>query len=234
MYIIHEYVCFVLEGHMRHAPDMKPMGLAELLQKRYKWDRDKAEEFAQFLLPMLEYDPRRRATASQCLLHPWLTGCSTVSVVQKEAQKEDAEGMEKDTETETKTEVQLDEKKNLEGAERMDVADDRSEISVNPVRDGKDGETPGKDGDEHGKEEKRGKEEEKPGKEEEKRGKDEEKHGKEEERHGKEGVEQQNGDGKGREKTAEKEETEDWKQKMTEERLGNGTDVEMREKEGVR
>jgi len=40
--------------------------------KRYKWSQQDAQEFSDFLLPMLEYDPRRRATAEQCLRHPWL------------------------------------------------------------------------------------------------------------------------------------------------------------------
>jgi len=31
-----------------------------------------AEEISSFLLPMLEYDPARRATARQMLTHPWL------------------------------------------------------------------------------------------------------------------------------------------------------------------
>ena len=43
-----------------------------MLKKRYKWSDEDAQEFADFLLPMLEYDPRRRATAEQCLRHAWL------------------------------------------------------------------------------------------------------------------------------------------------------------------
>jgi serine/threonine protein kinase len=31
-----------------------------------------AQEFTDFLLPMLAYDPNVRATAEQCLSHPWL------------------------------------------------------------------------------------------------------------------------------------------------------------------
>jgi len=46
--------------------------LTDVLKKRYKWSDEAAREFADFLLPMLDYDPRRRATAEQCLRHPWL------------------------------------------------------------------------------------------------------------------------------------------------------------------
>lgn len=216
------YFCFVLEGELRHSPEMKPMGLADVLKKRYKWDAHKAKSFAEFLLPMLEYDPKRRATASQCLQHPWLTGSSGATPVQKDAQKENAEVLEKESEME----VQLDEKKDLGEIERMHVAEDSLGSIVDLESEGKDGEAPGKDGDQHGKKE------EKRGKKEEKCGKEEEEDGKEEEKHEKDGAEQQNGDGKGRETTVEKEEMEVWGQKMTEERLG--TDVEMPVKEGVR
>ncbi|PNF40932.1 Serine/threonine-protein kinase SRPK [Cryptotermes secundus] len=50
----------------------KPLGLYELLTKIYRWDHVQAEEFTAFLLPMLKFDPNRRATAEECLLHPWL------------------------------------------------------------------------------------------------------------------------------------------------------------------
>jgi len=52
--------------------DLKPRSLVDLLKKRYRWSEKDALEFADFLLPMLDYDPRRRATAEQCLRHPWL------------------------------------------------------------------------------------------------------------------------------------------------------------------
>ena len=51
---------------------LQPRSLVDLLKKRYKWSDEDAREFADFLLPMLDYDPRRRATAEHCLRHPWL------------------------------------------------------------------------------------------------------------------------------------------------------------------
>ena len=51
---------------------LQPRSLVNRLKKRYKWSDEDAQEFAEFLLPMLDYDPRRRATAAQCLRHPWL------------------------------------------------------------------------------------------------------------------------------------------------------------------
>lgn len=43
-----------------------------MLTEKYDWDPSEAEQFADFLTPMLEYDPCKRATARECLEHPWL------------------------------------------------------------------------------------------------------------------------------------------------------------------
>lgn len=45
----------------------------EVLVEKYEWDTDEATAFTDFLIPMLEFDPERRATAEECLLHPWLS-----------------------------------------------------------------------------------------------------------------------------------------------------------------
>lgn len=59
-------------GELRNIHQLKPWGLFEVLTEKYKWDPVTAQEFANFLVPMLEYDPEKRAKASDCLLHPWL------------------------------------------------------------------------------------------------------------------------------------------------------------------
>jgi len=46
--------------------------LQEVLVEKYEWDPKDAKDFADFLQPMLEFDPETRATAAQCLTHPWL------------------------------------------------------------------------------------------------------------------------------------------------------------------
>lgn len=45
-----------------------------MLTEKYEWDPEIAREFSDFLLPMLAFDPSERATAAECLQHPWLTG----------------------------------------------------------------------------------------------------------------------------------------------------------------
>lgn len=63
---------FNKRGELRHIANLKPWGLFEVLVEKYRWDERAAYELSDFLLPMLEFDPNRRATAEECLRHPWL------------------------------------------------------------------------------------------------------------------------------------------------------------------
>ncbi|XP_061540925.1 SRSF protein kinase 1a isoform X2 [Phycodurus eques] len=64
---------FTKKGDLKHITKLKPWGLLEVLVDKYEWPRQEAESFADFLLPMLELVPDKRATAAECLRHPWLT-----------------------------------------------------------------------------------------------------------------------------------------------------------------
>jgi serine/threonine-protein kinase SRPK1 len=55
---------------------LKPWSLQEVLSEKYDWDQSAAQQFADFLLPMLAFDPDERATAAECLRHPWLLNSS--------------------------------------------------------------------------------------------------------------------------------------------------------------
>uniref|UniRef100_A0A8C6WS04 non-specific serine/threonine protein kinase n=1 Tax=Neogobius melanostomus TaxID=47308 RepID=A0A8C6WS04_9GOBI len=63
---------FDKKGDLKHITKLKPWGLLEVLMDKYEWPREEAETFADFLLPMLELIPEKRATAAECLRHPWL------------------------------------------------------------------------------------------------------------------------------------------------------------------
>ncbi|XP_072223598.1 SRSF protein kinase 3 [Leuresthes tenuis] len=63
---------FNRRGELRHISNLKPWGLFEVLLEKYEWPLDKAAQFSDFLLTMLELQPDRRATAAQCLQHAWL------------------------------------------------------------------------------------------------------------------------------------------------------------------
>eukprot|EP00124_Ichthyophonus_hoferi_P002202 Ihof_evm4s141 gene=Ihof_evmTU4s141 len=60
------------DGTLKHIHDLKPWGLVDVLIEKYSFDRPVAEEFASFLLPMLNVNAAKRATAAECLTHPWL------------------------------------------------------------------------------------------------------------------------------------------------------------------
>ncbi|XP_036958472.1 SRSF protein kinase 1b isoform X1 [Acanthopagrus latus] len=64
---------FTKKGDLRHITRLKPWGLLDVLVEKYEWSKDEAHTFSSFLLPMLDLVPERRATAAQCLSHPWLT-----------------------------------------------------------------------------------------------------------------------------------------------------------------
>lgn len=63
---------FTKRGDLKHITKLKPWGLLEVLVDKYEWPRDEAECFTDFLIPMLELIPEKRATAAECLRHPWL------------------------------------------------------------------------------------------------------------------------------------------------------------------
>lgn len=63
---------FNRKGELLNITGLKPWGLVDVLHEKYEWALDEAEQFADFLKPMLEFDPAKRATASDCLKHPWL------------------------------------------------------------------------------------------------------------------------------------------------------------------
>lgn len=63
---------FNSKGELRNISGLKPWGLVDVLREKYEWPLEDAIEFADFLTPMLDYDPKGRATASECLKHSWL------------------------------------------------------------------------------------------------------------------------------------------------------------------
>ncbi|CAF0937914.1 unnamed protein product [Adineta ricciae] len=65
---------FNKRGQLRNIKQLKPWDLYHVLTEKYKWPAYEAIEFSHFLEPMLNYDVTQRATATECLLHPWITG----------------------------------------------------------------------------------------------------------------------------------------------------------------
>lgn len=63
---------FNKRGELQHIGNLRPWDMYSVLTQKYKWRSKEARDFADFLTPMLDYDRKRRATAWQCLHHPWI------------------------------------------------------------------------------------------------------------------------------------------------------------------
>ncbi|CAG7834621.1 unnamed protein product [Allacma fusca] len=63
---------FNRKKELRNIKTLKFWPLPEVLKEKYDWSDEDAKEFSEFILPMLHYNPLRRASAAQCLAHPWL------------------------------------------------------------------------------------------------------------------------------------------------------------------
>lgn len=66
------HLFFKKNGSLMHIKDLESWPLKEVLQSKYKFSLVDAEAFSAFLLPMLQYDPTKRATADRCLSHAFL------------------------------------------------------------------------------------------------------------------------------------------------------------------
>ncbi|XP_057588302.1 SRSF protein kinase 2 isoform X3 [Hippopotamus amphibius kiboko] len=63
---------FTRKGELRHITKLKPWSLFDVLVEKYGWPHEDAAQFTDFLIPMLEMVPEKRASAGECLRHPWL------------------------------------------------------------------------------------------------------------------------------------------------------------------
>uniref|UniRef100_A0A3Q1GSB0 non-specific serine/threonine protein kinase n=1 Tax=Acanthochromis polyacanthus TaxID=80966 RepID=A0A3Q1GSB0_9TELE len=63
------------KSDLRRVGPLRLWSLYDVLVEKYHFLLEEASGFSDFLLGMLDYYPGRRATAAQCLRHPWLTSC---------------------------------------------------------------------------------------------------------------------------------------------------------------
>lgn len=59
-------------GELRHITKLKPWPLYDVLTEKYEWDPVQAKAFSDWLVPMLAFDPTERASAMDCINHPFL------------------------------------------------------------------------------------------------------------------------------------------------------------------
>jgi serine/threonine protein kinase len=63
---------FNKRGQLKHINQLRPWELYEVLTEKYEWSNRDAAEFADFLLPLLNYNMYERSSAYECLKHPWI------------------------------------------------------------------------------------------------------------------------------------------------------------------
>jgi len=63
---------FKKNGELRHISKLKPWPMFDVLTEKYEWDPHVAQSFSDFLMPMLDFDPKARVTASEALRLPFL------------------------------------------------------------------------------------------------------------------------------------------------------------------
>lgn len=63
---------FDRSGQLKRIRGLNYWPLHKVLHEKYRFKKEEAKAFADFLLPMLEWDPEKRASAQTMLNHPWL------------------------------------------------------------------------------------------------------------------------------------------------------------------
>lgn len=64
---------FNSRGNLRNISKLKHWPLKNVLHEKYNFSLGESQDIADFLLPMLEMDPRKRADAGGLVNHPWLS-----------------------------------------------------------------------------------------------------------------------------------------------------------------
>lgn len=59
-------------GKLKHIKSLKFWSLHDVLTEKYKMDEELATEFAEFLMPMLRWEPKKRQHASEALKHSFV------------------------------------------------------------------------------------------------------------------------------------------------------------------
>jgi len=68
---------FNSKGELRRIQGLNYWPLEKVLVEKYRIKEDEAKLLAEFLIPMLDWVPEKRATAEKMLDHPWLTSESS-------------------------------------------------------------------------------------------------------------------------------------------------------------
>ncbi|KAL0619795.1 SRSF protein kinase 2 [Plecturocebus cupreus] len=68
IFLSRDRVCVAQAGELRHITKLKPWSLFDVLVEKYGWPHEDAAQFTDFLIPMLEMVPEKRASADIALV----------------------------------------------------------------------------------------------------------------------------------------------------------------------
>ena len=68
----YSHIYFNKDGKFKKIKNIENINIEDILIKKYHFKEKEAKSFTDFIMPMLEYYPEKRATARQMLKHPWL------------------------------------------------------------------------------------------------------------------------------------------------------------------
>lgn len=89
---------FNRQGELRNIHKLRLWKLTDVLYEKYHFTRQESEEIGDFILPMIEINPDRRASAQDMLQHPWVKDInlddergSHVSICEETTESEDSQ-----------------------------------------------------------------------------------------------------------------------------------------------
>jgi serine/threonine-protein kinase SRPK3 len=63
---------FDKKGNLKHIKQLKFWPVQDVLREKYHFKKEDADAIAEFMMPLLEFDPKSRATALDALRSKWL------------------------------------------------------------------------------------------------------------------------------------------------------------------
>jgi len=63
---------FDKKGNLKHIKQLKFWPIQDVLREKYHFKKEEAQDIADFLTPLLQFDPKTRATALAALRSAWL------------------------------------------------------------------------------------------------------------------------------------------------------------------
>lgn len=121
---------FSLKGELRRIKQLRIWPLKNVLLEKYRIKEEEAASLASFLLPMLVYEPEKRATAEEMLSHRWLTMPNNYGTKMSEKEFWEMSLVQKQREVDNNERLKRGESPVLDGV-RMPSSNDNTDVEDN-------------------------------------------------------------------------------------------------------